>query len=100
MATIVHVTGLWKRRCHGHMRFFVIQSFFEAVFSLNISTLSLINTLPSLYHTVDPAGPRTARAAALLTEAQKSTGFQTRSLRVNKFGDVFKFVPRIPTRTQ
>ena len=49
---------------------------------------------------VDPSGPRTAPAAVLLFGALKSTVFQTRSLRGNKCGDVFKFLLCITTWTQ
>ena len=49
---------------------------------------------------VDPSGPRNARAAALLSGALTSTGLQTRSLRVNNYGKVFKFIPHIPMWTQ
>ena len=48
---------------------------------------------------VDTTEPWTAYVAVLLADALKNIGLQTRSLRVNKCRDVFKFIPHIPTRT-
>ena len=45
---------------------------------------------------VDLEGHRTSRAAALISESLKRTGFQTLSLRLNTSGNVFKVVPYIP----
>ena len=46
---------------------------------------------------VDSEGPQTEHVAALITEALKRIGFQTRILHVNMRGNASKYVPLIST---